>query len=160
MHRRHALRGAVTLGAAAPLVAACSGSDDGTATDATSPSTPTSTSPTSTGSAPDGGTTPDAEGTAPAVGLVATADVPVGGGVILSEEELVVTQPGDGSFVAFTAICTHQGCLVGSVGDGAITCPCHNSTFSITDGSVLGGPANGPLEEVAVEVVDGQVVRA
>src|SRR5690349_15478085 len=41
-----------------------------------------------------------------------TTDVPVGGGVIVDERNVVVTQPTAGQFKAFTAICTHQGCTV------------------------------------------------
>ncbi|HVQ88413.1 MAG TPA: Rieske (2Fe-2S) protein [Actinomycetes bacterium] len=91
-------------------------------------------------------------------GLAATADIPVDGGVIV--EKVVITQPEKGTFKAFTAVCTHLGCIVDEVADNVITCPCHGSTYSAADGSVLGGPAPSPLAEVPVEVQDGQVVRA
>ncbi|MCR1782952.1 Rieske (2Fe-2S) protein [Nocardioides carbamazepini] len=151
--RRRALTGVATLGVGVPLLAACgddgaSSADDPVTADPTSP--PPSSDPASSTT-----TTPPAE-----AGLVAAADVPVGGGVVLNDEEIVVTQPTAGEFKAFTAVCTHQGCLVGSVSDGAIHCPCHDSSFSATDGSVEGGPANGPLAEVAVTVADGQVRRS
>ncbi len=83
---------------------------------------------------------------------VPTAQVPVGGGTILQDSQLVVTQPEAGTFKAFSAICTHQGCLVGSVANGTITCPCHNSAFSATDGSVKNGPATTPLTAKTVKV--------
>lgn len=155
LSRRRALTGAATLGVGVPLLAACS-DGDATAND------PAGSDPTS---APTSATTTETTDTAtseaPAAGgLVATADVPVGGGVVLKDDELVVTQPADGEFKAFTAICTHQGCLVGSVSDGTIHCPCHGSSFSAEDGSVQGGPATGPLAEVAVEVKGDQVVKA
>lgn len=156
LSRRRALTGAATLGVGVPLLAACGDDGDSTAND------PASSDPTS---APTSATTTETTDTAtseaPAAGgLVATADVPVGGGVVLKDDELVVTQPADGEFKAFTAICTHQGCLVGSVSDGTIHCPCHGSSFSAADGSVEGGPATGPLAEVAVKVSGGQVVKA
>ena len=73
---------------------------------------------------------------------------------------MVVTQPTAGQFKAFSSTCTHNHCqLSGFVGD-RITCPCHGSTFSITDGSPNGGPAPSPLAEVAVKVVGDDVVRA
>jgi nitrite reductase/ring-hydroxylating ferredoxin subunit len=78
---------------------------------------------------------------------VATGDIPVGGGVVLESKQVVVTQPTAGTFKAFSAVCTHQGCLVASVTNGTISCPCHNGQFSATDGSVQGGPPPAPLAE-------------
>ena len=57
--------------------------------------------------------------------------VPVGGGVILADEQVVITQPQEGVFQAFSAVCTHQGCVVSEVSDGTINCPCHGSRYSI-----------------------------
>lgn len=96
---------------------------------------------------------------APAAGtaLVDTADVPVGGCAVVSDQRTVVTQPSEGEFKAFSAVCTHQGCLVSSSSDGVIPCTCHGSDFSLTDGSVLKGPAEAPLPEVRIEVRDGVV---
>ena len=72
------------------------------------------------------------------------ADIPVGSGKIFAEAEVVVTQPRSGQFKAFTAICTHQQCTVANVTD-TINCTCHGSKFSISDGSVVTGPAQSPL---------------
>lgn len=85
--------------------------------------------------------------------LTSTADVPVGGGTVLKDEKIVVTQPEEGDFKAFSAVCTHQNCLVTEVTDGTINCACHGSRFRITDGSVERGPATEPLpgERIAVE---------
>jgi Rieske Fe-S protein len=83
---------------------------------------------------------------------LATSDVPVGGGKILADQKLVVTQPVAGTYKAFSAVCTHQGCTVASVANGTITCPCHGSTYSAADGSVTGGPAPAPLASVPVTV--------
>ncbi|MFJ2952266.1 Rieske (2Fe-2S) protein [Streptomyces sp. NPDC087226] len=92
--------------------------------------------------------------------LTSTADVPVGGGTILREEKVVVTQPEEGEFKAFSAICTHQNCLVSEVTDGTIDCPCHGSRFRITDGSVAHGPATRPLPEERITVEGNSVRRA
>ena len=91
------------------------------------------------------------------VSQVATSDVPVQGCAVLAEEKIVVTQPAEGEFKAFSAACTHQGCLVSSSKDGVIPCTCHGSEFSLADGAVLKGPAEAALTEVPVEVRDGVV---
>ncbi len=90
--------------------------------------------------------------------IAKAADVPVGGGKIYGDEKVVVTQPAQGDFKAFTAVCTHQGCTVGSVRDGIIHCPCHGSEFKIADGSVAKGPADKPLLEYPVQVRNGGIV--
>ena len=82
---------------------------------------------------------------APSGPSVTASRVPVGGGVILDDADYVITQPTKGTSKAFSKICTHQGCKVGSVADGVIVCPCHRSEFSIVDGSVRRPPATKPL---------------
>lgn len=84
--------------------------------------------------------------------LLKSSEVPVGGGTVLKDEKLVVTQPTAGSFRCFTAVCTHQGCLVNKVADGTIDCPCHGSKFKVADGAVAKGPATKPLEEKKITV--------
>jgi Rieske Fe-S protein len=85
------------------------------------------------------------------------SDIPVGGGKIFKSEKVVVTQPKQGDFKAFSAICTHRGCTVGSVSDGKIHCPCHGSAFNVTDGSVANGPAAKPLPSKTVTVQSGEL---
>jgi Rieske Fe-S protein len=92
--------------------------------------------------------------------LASTADIPVGGGKILTDKKIVITQPKAGSFDAFTAVCTHQGCIVASVAGGTINCPCHGSKFSIANGSVVNGPATSPLAPVSIKVQDASIVQA
>jgi Rieske Fe-S protein len=84
--------------------------------------------------------------------LAKTSDIPVGGGKIFADEKVVVTQPEKDDFKAFSAVCTHRGCTVGSVSDGIIHCPCHKSEFHITDGSVAKGPATQPLPTEQIKV--------
>ncbi|MBA3369656.1 MAG: Rieske (2Fe-2S) protein [Geodermatophilaceae bacterium] len=88
----------------------------------------------------------------PGTRLGSTAQVPVGAGIAFAEHEVVVTQPTQGDFQAFSAICTHQGCTVNGVNNGAITCPCHGSEFDIADGRVVRGPAQEPLPRIAVTI--------
>jgi len=100
-----------------------------------------------------------AAGAAPANELAATADVPVGGGKIISGVNVVVTQPVAGTFKGFSAVCTHQGCIVATIANGTIDCPCHGSKFSIKDGSVVGGPAPSPLPTVAITVQGTSIIK-
>lgn len=90
--------------------------------------------------------------------LARTDDIPVGGGKVFGDEKVVVTQPEEGDFKAFSAVCPHQGCTVASVSGGTIDCACHGSRFSITDGSVTKGPARKGLDEERI-TVDGNSIR-
>jgi Rieske Fe-S protein len=81
---------------------------------------------------------------------VPVADVPVGGAAIVGD--VVVSQPSAGSYKAFSAVCTHQNCLVSRVEGTKITCLCHGSQFSAADGSVITGPANRSLIAKTVTV--------
>jgi Rieske Fe-S protein len=122
--RTFVVGGLLGLGVGVPLIAACgsSSSGDGTATATT------------------GGS------------LGKTSEVPVGGGKIFASQKVVVTQPTQGDFKAFSAICTHQGCVVAEVKGGDIDCTCHGSKFSIKDGSVVNGPATKPLQPLTLKV--------
>ena len=100
------------------------------------------------------------EGTAPGEVLADTAEVPVGGGVVNQSARVVVTQPSEGEYRAFSAVCPHQGCLVANVLDEQIICPCHDSRFSAGDGAVLQGPATTGLAEIAVTVEGTDIVQA
>lgn len=107
-----------------------------------------------------GGGGDDAESSAPASGdvLATTDEVPVGGGLILSDQKLVITQPTAGTFVAFTATCTHQGSPLSSVSADGIVCPLHGSVFSITDGAPTKGPATEALKAVEVKQDGDQIL--
>lgn len=94
----------------------------------------------------------------PADVLTTVAKVPAGGGIILGSAGVVLTKDTAGNIHAFSATCTHQGCRVSSVSGGTINCPCHGSRFSVTDGSVVQGPATRPLPPVAVRVQGDQIV--
>jgi Rieske Fe-S protein len=92
--------------------------------------------------------------------LASTAEIPVGGGKVLTAQKIVVTQPQAGTYHAFTAICTHLGCIVNSVSGGTINCPCHGSKYSIVNGSVVNGPAPLPLAAVSIKVEGTSIVEA
>ena len=144
--RRTMLRGVTVGGLSVPLLAACGGGGDsaGSASDASSAASASSSASASGSAAASAG---GSAGT-----TLAVSDVPVGGGAVFPDDELVVTQPSEGEFKAFDATCTHQGCLVNKVEDEQIVCPCHGSHFSITDGSPVAGPAKAALAAKKVSV--------
>ena len=76
------------------------------------------------------------------------ADIPVGGGksssTRTSNQHAVITQPTAGEFKAFSSICTHAQCDVSEVTTTIKCTSCHQSEFSITDGSVVKPPASSP----------------
>ncbi|MFE2185659.1 Rieske (2Fe-2S) protein [Streptomyces sp. NPDC059455] len=92
--------------------------------------------------------------------LAKTSQIPEGGGMVFKDHKVVVTQPKAGDFKAFSSICTHQGCSVGDVSGGTINCPCHQSKFDITDGSVKGGPAQKPLPGAQIKVQGSSIWMA
>jgi nitrite reductase/ring-hydroxylating ferredoxin subunit/uncharacterized membrane protein len=55
--------------------------------------------------------------------------------------------------------CSHRGCSLhgGELRDGAVTCPCHGSTFRLVDGSIVKGPATAPQPTFEVRTSDGVV---
>jgi Rieske Fe-S protein len=154
VHRRTLLRHAGGGLLAASWLVAC-GSEEEPATGSSSAAD--GDQPSSSGSGGSGGGSGGGAGGGEAI--AATADIAVGGGVIV-DDKYVITQPVKGEFKAFTAICTHQGCPVGEVTGGQIVCPCHGSAYSIEDGSVVNGPAESPLAEEPISVDGGQVTLA
>jgi nitrite reductase/ring-hydroxylating ferredoxin subunit len=91
--------------------------------------------------------TASSSGTVETVSIDAGSPLATVGGAALVEggpSPLLVARTGESTFVALTAICTHQGCTVSGFANGVYVCPCHGSEFS-TSGSVLSGPAPAPL---------------
>lgn len=133
--RRAVMVAAGTVGLAAALVACGDGGKD---KDASEPA----------GAATSG---------APGEELAKTSEIPVGGGKVFKDQGVVVTQPAEGEFKAFSNRCTHKGCPVTRVEDGTINCPCHGSKFDIADGGVRHAPASRPLPAVKIDVADGAI---
>ncbi|MGW2178676.1 Rieske (2Fe-2S) protein [Streptomyces sp. NPDC001732] len=130
--RRTVLKGAALAGAAGLGVAACS-----TDSKLGHAETPTPTAPVALG-------TPD--------------EVPVGSSKLYREQRLVVTCPAKDQYKAFSAQCTHGGCLLDRVEDNVGSCPCHGSHFDTTTGKATRGPATAPLPPVPVRVEGGKLI--
>jgi Rieske Fe-S protein len=144
--RKTVLAGA-GIGLAAVAVAACSrGSEPSSKSDSSNSGASGSSESSGSSGSP---------GSPGSKTLATTAEVPVGSGVIVGE--VVVTQPEAGDFKGFSAVCTHNGCLINEVADGTINCPCHGSKFDL-NGDVVNGPATKPLTTVAIQVQGDSIV--
>ncbi len=152
--RRQVLRGAAAAGVAVCAfgLSACTSSGTSTSTSAAGGSSSGGSTPGGDGSSSGGGAAPAGTKLGPA------SAVPVGGGKAYVDQKILVTQPAKGEFKAFSAVCTHAGCVINDISNGTMNCPCHGSKFSITDGSVKAGPAPSPVSSMKVAVTDGQIV--
>lgn len=149
--RRAVIAAGGVIGAAG-LLAACGGSADDAATTGGATGSPATPDPTQAPTqAPTNG---------PADALAPVSEIPVQGGQVFDGPKVVVTQPQEGTIKAFTAVCPHQGCLVNSVTNNEISCPCHGSLFSAETGDVIRGPAVQGLAAANVSVNDGFVTLA
>ena len=139
--RRGMIAGVGLVGLAGTL-AACGGSGSGSASGSGGDSSGGSSGGSSNGA------------------LAKTSDIPVGGGKVFHAEKVVVTQPEQGQFKAFSAVCTHRGCTVDKVAGGTIDCPCHGSKYKISDASVVAGPATRPLPPKKITVAGDEIKLA
>ena len=135
----------MTSGLAAAAVAGLSSCTNYSTAPASAPSAPASGGPSGGASGGGGPVT------------VKESEIPVGSGKIFPDAKTVITQPKKGEFKAFSAVCTHMGCLVDSITD-TINCPCHGSKYSITDGSVVNPPAPQPLPPKTIKVEGSDLV--
>ncbi len=137
--------------AAEPSMSAASG--NGMASMASMASQPSS----SASAMNNGGSMNEASGQMMGTLLGMASEVPVGGGMAYTAAKVVVTQPVKGEYKAFSAVCTHVGCICNQVADGTINCPCHGAKFKITDGSAVAGPTTVPLPAKKVTVTGGKI---
>ena len=148
--RRGVLAGVGLVGLAGAVSACSSGGSSSSPAGAASASTAPASAP---------GSASAAAGTGSATGALATtSEIPVGSGKIFTAEKVVVTQPTSGDFKAFSAVCTHMGCIVSQISNGTIDCPCHGSQYSIKNGAVVAGPAPSPLPAEPIKVSGTSIV--
>ena len=88
-------------------------------------------------------------GSAVAVSIAAGSPLATTGGKALVSSPagvFLVTRTGDTAFVAVTAQCTHEACVVSSATGSTYVCPCHGSEFDMS-GHVVVGPASVALRQ-------------
>jgi Rieske Fe-S protein len=137
----------------ASAITACGAGSSSSAAAGNAATTPAAAGSTTASGAAAGG----ASGSAGTKALAATSEIPVGSGMIFPGPQVVVTQPTAGEFKAFSAVCTHMGCIVNQISNGTIDCPCHGSQYSITTGDVVAGPAPRPLPAKQIKVSGSSV---
>lgn len=77
--------------------------------------------------------------------------------VALDNRPVIVVRTPQG-FRAYSAVCTHLGCIVGwDAGRRQIACPCHAGFFDL-NGRPVAGPPPRPLTEQSVIVVNNEVM--
>ncbi|MGS0685373.1 Rieske (2Fe-2S) protein [Nakamurella sp. GG22] len=137
--------------AAASSTASSSAPGSSTAASSTAESSTAESSPAESSTA---ASSSAAESTPAGKSLATVADVESAGSVVVEGPSgPLLLAAANGSVVAHTAICTHQGCTVAANGG----CPCHGSKFNVQTGAVENPPALQPLAEVPVTVSGGQV---
>jgi cytochrome b6-f complex iron-sulfur subunit len=90
-----------------------------------------------------------------------TEDFSVGNATVVSvnAKPVVIVNTKTGGLKAFSAICTHLGCIVGwDTKKNIVTCPCHEGFFNPVTGAVVSGPPPRPLPAYELAVKDGKVL--
>jgi Rieske Fe-S protein len=154
---RRGLLAGVGLVGLAGAITACGAGGSGSSAAAVADPASTPAGGVTTAAVPAASSTGSASGGAAMGALASTSEIPVGGGKIFDTQVVVVTQPTAGEFKAFSAVCTHMGCIVNKISDGRIDCPCHGSEYSIASGEVLHGPAPRPLPAKQIKITGDSI---
>jgi Rieske Fe-S protein len=133
--RRHVLGAAGGVAAAATLTA-CGAASDSTTTTSTKPSVSRT--------------------------IAKVSDVPVGSVFQYTNPDDgtpgYLFQPQAGKFLAYSAVCSHMGCIVNfDQAANVFQCPCHGANYDGTTGEVTSGPAPRPLSKPTIEVVGDEI---
>ena len=162
--RRRFIRLGTALGvgaAGASVLAACGGGGSGSSGSGGGGSGSNPSSSSSSSSSKSSGASSQAQ-TSGGKAIAKASEVAPGSAVAFrdSGQPSVLIHLQSGKFVAYSAVCTHQGCTV-AYKSGQLACPCHGSVFDPAHGgAVVNGPAQRPLPQIPVEVRGGEVIRA
>lgn len=80
--------------------------------------------------------------------------------VAVGKNQVLIHRETEDTIHAFSAVCTHQGCIVAanSAADEPFACPCHASNFDKTTGEAVAGPAQLPLTRHNTAVEHGWIL--
>jgi thiosulfate dehydrogenase (quinone) large subunit len=124
--------------------------------------TPTPQADSASPVSPAGPAAPPASNPPQGTTVAAASSVPVGRALSFTAPDgnpAWVVHPSGDRFVAFSAVCTHNGCTVQFDPSAAeFVCPCHGGIFDGRTGQVLQGPPPSPLASISVQVVNGQIL--
>ena len=157
--RRIVFQGLSALGVATVL-AGCSGDDQPSSSTSDPTGAPPSPTESSPAQPPPSSASPSSKTSPQPAAVARTDEIPVGGGIVLMDEKIVIVQPTAGQFVAWSAICKHEGETVGSVENNVITCLHHFSKYDSATGDVVAGPAPTGLDPVQIKVANGRITQA
>jgi cytochrome b6-f complex iron-sulfur subunit len=92
------------------------------------------------------------------VGAVEDFAIGTGKVVPVDNKPVIIVNTSVGGVKAFSAICTHLGCVVDwDKKRGVIHSPCHDGLFNPVTGAVVGGPPPRPLPPYELAIKDGKV---
>ncbi len=90
-----------------------------------------------------------------------TGDVPLNSGKLYESDQYIVTQPKEGVFVGFDALCTHEGCPVDIFSEpGKMSCGCHGASFDLASGKPTAGPAKKPMPKKPIVIEGDKIYKA
>ena len=86
-------------------------------------------------------------------------DIPLDSAKIVrfNKTPIVLVHTAEGQMKAFSAVCTHLGCIVQWEKEAQdFVCPCHAGHYA-SDGTVLSGPPPKPLAKIPIAVAEGKI---
>lgn len=94
--------------------------------------------------------------TTPIQRIAGTEDIRAGGSLLFryptADDPCILVRDISGKLDAYSQICTHLSCaVVHRPDERALACPCHNGSFSSSDGQPLAGPPTRRLPRIVLE---------